>query len=166
MMSLDEEYIRAGRLQISPYAVEGVILYKGEYVPVCPSKEFVEIASLLLPPNMTSIMPEVQAVNLKVRSETDHEFSHVDVSSDYGTLNLLFLSYIPFVPDEKEPDLYGIRDEFYSWNAWELGQAETQLNKHVKDGNLPSDDSVASRMIRNNYRSKALSFFREGNEPW
>lgn len=163
MMSRDEECLRAGRLQISPYAVEGVVLYKGEYVP---AKSPFKASLLFLPTNMASSMPEVQAVNLKVRSEPGHIFSHVDVSSDYGTLNLLFLSYIPFLPDEKELDLVHTRDEFHSWNAWELGQAETQLNKHLKDGNLPSDDSVASRMIRNNYRSKAVSFFRAGSEAW
>ncbi|KID74926.1 uncharacterized protein G6M90_00g107240 [Metarhizium brunneum] len=115
---------------------------------------------------MASIVPDVEQVTIKLRSEPGLKSASVDVSNDYGTPNVLFLYYTPFIPDDNKLDLDAIQDEFQSWNAWELGQAETQLIRHVEAGNLPSDDSIASRIIRNNYRSKAIDFFRQGNEAW
>ncbi|PHH92896.1 hypothetical protein CDD83_3727 [Cordyceps sp. RAO-2017] len=115
---------------------------------------------------MTLSLPEVQPVALHSKPEPSLKAAATDVSDDYGTPNLLFLYYIPFLPDDRKPDLGAIRDEFQTWNAWELGQAETQLLKNVQAGNLPSDDSIASRITRNNYRSKAVEFFRAGSQAW
>lgn len=116
-------------------------------------------------PNTLSL-PEVEPVALGPKDESSVKSAEIDVSNDYGTPNLLFLYYVPFIPDDKKPDLDAIRDEFQTWNAWELGQAEIQLIKHIEEGNLPSDDSLTSRVIRNNYRSKAIDFFRSTSESW
>lgn len=114
---------------------------------------------------MTFNLPEVKPVTIGFKPESNLEVA-VDVSNDYGTPNLLFLYYASFLPDELKIDLDHLQDEFQSWNAWELGQAERQLIGHVEAGNLPSDDSIASRIARNNYRSKAVRYFRDGNEAW
>lgn len=115
---------------------------------------------------MTLILPVVEPVAVKLKDEENLKATAVRVSNDYGTINLLFLYYVPFLPDDKKLDLDAIQDEFQTWHAWELGQAENQLNKHIGDGNLPSDDSIASRITRNNYRAKAIGFFRETSEAW
>jgi hypothetical protein len=117
-------------------------------------------------PNMTLTMPGVEPVALSLKSELVLKSAGTDVTNDYGTPNLLFLYYIPFLPDDKKLDLEAIQDEFQTWNAWELGQAELQLIGHVEDGSLPSDDSIASRVARNNYRSRVIEIFRAGNEAW
>ncbi|OJJ38801.1 hypothetical protein ASPWEDRAFT_149340 [Aspergillus wentii DTO 134E9] len=111
---------------------------------------------------MSLLLPEVKAVSLGSRLVPKSK--DVDVSNDYGTPNLLFLYYVPFLPDERKADLDAIQDEFQSWNAWELGQTETQVNEHLADGKLPSDDSIASRVARNGYRAKVVTFFRENSE--
>jgi len=108
----------------------------------------------------------VKAVALILEPTSDLQSANLVFSNDYGTPNLLFLYYIPFLPDNKKLELDAAQDEFQSWNAWELGQTETQVIAHVKAGNLPSDDSIASRVTRNNYRSKAINFFRETSQAW
>ncbi|PHH67952.1 hypothetical protein CDD82_959 [Ophiocordyceps australis] len=115
---------------------------------------------------MAVTLPQVEPVALKVKPELQAKSADINVTNDYGTPNLLFLYYVPFLPDDKKLDLDAIQDEFQTWSAWELGQAETQLMKHVEGGRLPSDDSIASRVLRNNYRSKAIAYFRETSEAW
>lgn len=115
---------------------------------------------------MVSSAAKVPTVPLELTSESALNLPQSDLSHDYGTPNLLFLYYIPDCPDDRKRDLDAILEEVYAWNAWELGQAELQLGKHVASGALPSDDLVASRITRNNYRSKAIEFFRKGNEGW
>ncbi|KJZ71246.1 hypothetical protein HIM_09389 [Hirsutella minnesotensis 3608] len=111
-------------------------------------------------------LPGVEPVALESKSEFRLGSVSQNVANDYGTPNLLFLYYIPFLPDDKKVDLDAIKDEFQTWNAWELGQAESQLIQHVENGNLPSDDSIASRITRNDYRSKAINFFRLTSQAW
>lgn len=115
-----------------------------------------------------SELPEVKpvALDLKPRSDLASVETETDVSNDYGTPNVLFLYYIPFLPDDEKPGFDAIQDEFQTWNAWELGQAEAQLLRHVEAGNLPSDDSIASRVTRNNFRSKAIDSFRTTSQAW
>ncbi|PHH63987.1 hypothetical protein CDD81_5092 [Ophiocordyceps australis] len=115
---------------------------------------------------MAVSLPQVEPVALKLKPQLQAKSADIDVTNDYGTPNLLFLYYVPFLPDDKKLDLDAIQDEFQSWNAWELGQAEVQLIKHVENGKLPSDDSIASRVMRNEYRSKAVAFFRESSQAW
>lgn len=115
---------------------------------------------------MTLTLPIVEPVAIKLKDKLKHKFAAVEVSNDYGTINLLFLYYVPSLPDDKKSDFDAIQDEFQTWHAWELGQAEAQLNAHVEAGNLPSNDSITSRITRNNYRSKAIGFFRETSEAW
>ncbi|KAL7796700.1 hypothetical protein V8C37DRAFT_371195 [Trichoderma ceciliae] len=114
---------------------------------------------------MTFNLPEVQQVSIDSKPNSNLGVA-VDVSNDYGTPNLLFLYYVPFLPDELKLDLDHLQDEFQSWNAWELGMAEHQLIGHVEGGRLPSDDSIASRKIRNDYRSKVIGVLRGGSEAW
>ncbi|PHH77654.1 hypothetical protein CDD80_384 [Ophiocordyceps camponoti-rufipedis] len=111
-------------------------------------------------------LPEVEPVEMGFKPQQDLKGAAVDVTNDYGSPNLLFIYYVSFIPDDKKIDLEAIQDEFQTWNAWELGQAEVQLEGHVKKGNLPSDDSIASRTARNNFRSKALGVFRATGEAW
>jgi hypothetical protein len=114
---------------------------------------------------MTLKLLEIKPATIDSNPEPKLEAAF-DVSNDYGTPNLLFLYYVSLLPEELKKDLDNVQDDFQSWNAWELGQAERQLNGHVEAGRLPSDDAIASRSIRNNYRAKALRYFREGNEAW
>ncbi|KAF4582745.1 hypothetical protein GQ602_005889 [Ophiocordyceps camponoti-floridani] len=115
---------------------------------------------------MDKSLPDVEPVEMGFKPQQDFKGAAVDVANDFGTPNLLFMYYIPFIPDDTKEDLGAIQDEFQTWNAWELGQAEAQLIGHVNKGNLPSDDSVASRITRNNFRSKAISVFRATGEAW
>ncbi|KAK2591710.1 hypothetical protein QQS21_010595 [Conoideocrella luteorostrata] len=103
-------------------------------------------------------MPHVLPVRLGNNS--------TDLSADYGTPNLFFLYYVSPIPEGLKDYLYSLRDAFQAWNAWELGQAESQTRGHVVAGRLPSDSSIASRVHRNNYRSKAVAYFREASENW
>ena len=88
----------------------------------------------------------------------------VDVTNDYGTPNLLFFYFVPFLPDDRKPDLQALQDEIQSWNAWELGQTEVQVKHRIADKSLPSDDSTASRVKRTNYRAKVIDYLRESSE--
>lgn len=115
---------------------------------------------------MTFTLPGVEPVTIASKVAPTLQSASTDLSNDYGTPNVLFFYYTAFIPDDRKFDLDAIQDEFQTWNAWELGQAETQLVGHVKDGSLPSDDSPASRIKRNNYRSKAIEFFRSTSQAW
>ncbi|OTB01401.1 hypothetical protein M426DRAFT_14562 [Hypoxylon sp. CI-4A] len=105
-------------------------------------------------------LPEVQVSSLPTRS------SHkaVEVDNDYGTLNLLFSYYVPHIPSGTNAHLATILKEFQSWNAWELAVAEDQVQIQIGQGNLPRDDSVESRVRRNNYRAKVVAFLRDDRE--
>ncbi|KAE8167488.1 hypothetical protein BDV40DRAFT_252991 [Aspergillus tamarii] len=90
--------------------------------------------------------------------------TEVNVTNDYGTPNLLFFYFVPFLPDDRKPDLEALQDEIQSWNAWELGQTEVQVRHRIADKSLPSDDSTASRVKRTNYRAKVIDYLRESSE--
>ncbi|KAL7912272.1 hypothetical protein GGI35DRAFT_444855 [Trichoderma velutinum] len=87
-----------------------------------------------------------------------------DVTNDYGTPNLLFSYYTPFIPDEKKEELATVHDDFQSWNAWELANAEIQLQKQLAKGTLPADDLISSRVLRSMYRAKVIVYLRENSE--
>ncbi|KAL1855126.1 hypothetical protein Plec18167_002112 [Paecilomyces lecythidis] len=111
----------------------------------------------LLPPVDHSLLSN--KVHVGILKDTS-----VDVTNDYGTPDLLFLYFIPFLPDDKKPDLEALQDEIQSWNAWELGQTEIQVHHRIVDGSLPTDDSTASRVKRTNYRAKVVDVLRESGE--
>ncbi|KAF5024530.1 hypothetical protein F66182_3293 [Fusarium sp. NRRL 66182] len=87
-----------------------------------------------------------------------------DVKNDYGTPNLLFFYYTPTIPSDKQDELAAVQKDFYSWNAWELAVAESQLQTQLKKGTLPSDDSTESREKRATYRAKVDIYLRENSE--
>ncbi|KAI1482817.1 hypothetical protein F4774DRAFT_428233 [Daldinia eschscholtzii] len=89
-----------------------------------------------------------------------------DVSNDYGTPNLLFLYYLPYIPNSVKLEMDALREDIQTWHSWELAQAEKHVQSQIDTGNLPSDDSVASRVKRTNYRFKVIQFLREEDESW
>ncbi|KOC13228.1 hypothetical protein AFLA70_57g003780 [Aspergillus flavus AF70] len=107
-------------------------------------------------------------VDLSLVSNNQHvnilKDTGVNVTNDYGTPNLLFFYFIPFLADDRKPDLEALQDEIQSWNAWELGQTEVQVRHRIADGSLPSDDATASRVKRTNYRAKVVDHLREVSE--
>ncbi|XXH04201.1 hypothetical protein Hte_010615 [Hypoxylon texense] len=86
------------------------------------------------------------------------------VRSDYGSPQLLFCNYIPFVPDDKRGDLAAVLDDFCWWNVWEVFNAERALETQLGKKTLPDDDAIESRIARTNYRAKVVSYLRENSE--
>ncbi|KAN0080553.1 hypothetical protein V8E54_003757 [Elaphomyces granulatus] len=112
-------------------------------------------------------LPEIDTTFLLSPETYDKAATEVnDVTNDYGTPNLLFLYYIPFPPEAVKDDLYALKEELQSWHAYELEQAERQVHIQINNGNLPTDDSLASRVKRTNYRAKVIQFLRENSEVW
>ncbi|KAK7745696.1 hypothetical protein SLS62_009662 [Diatrype stigma] len=104
--------------------------------------------------------------NPSLETRDGPSLSEVDVSSDYGTPNLLFLYYIPYIPSSAKPAMDELKEDLWSWHAWELAQAEKQVKRQIDSGNLPVDDSVASRIKRTNYRAKVVQALRDTSEVW
>ncbi|PFH60076.1 hypothetical protein XA68_11494 [Ophiocordyceps unilateralis] len=115
---------------------------------------------------MTLNLPDVERVQLSLTPQQDVGSAATDVSNDHGTPNMLLLAYTDLVPIDSATDLNSMREDFQTWNAWELGQAEVQVDGHVKAGDLPADDSIVSRIARTNFRSKAIEFFRATSQAW
>ncbi|OOF96875.1 hypothetical protein ASPCADRAFT_206995, partial [Aspergillus carbonarius ITEM 5010] len=90
----------------------------------------------------------------------------VDVTSDYGTPSLLFIYYCRPVSDSDKEAMKSLKTDLEAWNAWELGQAESQLNNQMKKGNLPTDDLLESRIKRTDYRAKVVSALRQRSQSW
>ncbi|PWY67096.1 hypothetical protein BO94DRAFT_561226 [Aspergillus sclerotioniger CBS 115572] len=90
----------------------------------------------------------------------------VDVTSDYGTPNLLLLYYCRPVSDSDKETMKSLKTDLEAWNAWELAQAESQLNNQMRKGNLPTDDLLESRIKRTDYRAKVISALRERSQSW
>ncbi|RAK95850.1 uncharacterized protein BO80DRAFT_247568 [Aspergillus ibericus CBS 121593] len=90
----------------------------------------------------------------------------VDVTSDYGTPNLLFLYYYRLVSDSDREALKSLKNDIEAWNAWELAQAESQLNNQMRKDNLPTDDLLESRVKRTDYRAKVISALRQRSQSW
>ncbi|KAI3399295.1 hypothetical protein diail_7250 [Diaporthe ilicicola] len=89
----------------------------------------------------------------------------IDVTNDYGTPNLLFFYYLPLFSENKKDDvLAAVLKDYESWNAWELCEAEKQLQIQLQKKTLPSDDSVQSRERRTAYRAKVIASLRENSE--
>lgn len=88
----------------------------------------------------------------------------INVTNDYGTPNLLFFYHLPLFSDDKKDSLAAVLKEYKSWNAWELYQAEKQLQIQLEKETLPNDDSVKSREKRTAYRAKVIAYLREESE--
>ncbi|OJD16540.1 hypothetical protein ACJ73_08876 [Blastomyces percursus] len=86
--------------------------------------------------------------------------------NDYGTPNLLFLFYIPQVPESEKDNINSQKADIQSWFAYELGKTELQVLDQLEDGNLPTDDSAASRVKRTTYRAKVVKVYRENGQTW
>ncbi|KHO02065.1 uncharacterized protein MAM_01066 [Metarhizium album ARSEF 1941] len=107
-------------------------------------------------------LPEVDAASVLEGRAT--ALAEAEVTNDYGTPNLLFLYYIPPITDEQRNDLEAAKTELQSWNAWELSAAEDQVQKQLRKGTLPGDDSAESRARRTNYRAQVVTYLRENSE--
>jgi hypothetical protein len=95
----------------------------------------------------------------------DQGSSHfINVTNDYGTPNLLFFYHLPLFSEEKEDSLAALLKDCRAWNAWELCQAENELQTQLQKGTLPNDDSVRSREERTAYRAKVIAYMRENSE--
>ncbi|GLA18104.1 hypothetical protein AnigIFM62618_005259 [Aspergillus niger] len=90
----------------------------------------------------------------------------VDVSGDYGTPSLLFIYYNRPVSDKRRKEVQELRHDLETWNAFELGRAESQVNELMQKGNLPTDDYNESRVRRTDYRSKVIQYLRKEHESW
>ncbi|GKZ28455.1 hypothetical protein AbraIFM66950_007123 [Aspergillus brasiliensis] len=100
----------------------------------------------------------------------DHKFvdppEGVDVTGDYGTPSLLFIYYNQPVSDKHRKEVHELRHDLETWNAFELGRAESQVNSLMQEGKLPTDDYNESRIRRTEYRSKVIQYLRKEQEPW
>ncbi|KAI1773338.1 hypothetical protein F4818DRAFT_443182 [Hypoxylon cercidicola] len=109
------------------------------------------------------LLPDVDVSSFGVnRFQSRKPFPNV--RSDYGTPQLLFFNYIPFIPDDKKGDLDAVLDDFCWWNAWEVFHAESALETQLDKGTLPDDDTIESRIARTNYRAKVVDYLRENSE--
>ncbi|EEP81173.1 predicted protein [Uncinocarpus reesii 1704] len=86
--------------------------------------------------------------------------------NDYGTPNLLFLFYIPPVPDSEREKLNSLKADIQSWFAFEAGKAELQVEDRLEAGELTADDSAALRVKRTIYRAKVVNFYRNDGQAW
>ncbi|OHF04271.1 hypothetical protein CORC01_00610 [Colletotrichum orchidophilum] len=93
--------------------------------------------------------------------------SEVDYSNtrDLDLANILYVQNIPVVPDTKKNELDACIKSINSWLAWELTRVEKQVENKIKSGELPGDESIASKSKRTAYRSKVVSATRELS-PW
>ncbi|KAI1108958.1 hypothetical protein F5Y14DRAFT_456496 [Nemania sp. NC0429] len=109
-------------------------------------------------------LPPVDTLSLSLFAGDHKPSPTIDVQNDYGTPNFLFFYFIPPVPDSKESELADLHADFRSWISWELSAAEDQLQKQLKKGTLPNDDSIESRATRCSYRAKVVAYLRENSE--
>lgn len=94
----------------------------------------------------TAINRRVVTVNLSKRDELTHIF---------------YLYYIPSVPDKVKPQLNKLREKFRDWHAYEVGNAEGHVQLRISAGELPSDDSAASRAKRSQARARIVENLRK-----
>lgn len=96
------------------------------------------------------LLPEVEPFLLLQKPGLDIAKSY-NVTNDYGTPNIRFSYYTPFIPDEKKEGLATVQDELQSWNAWELAFAEDQLQKQLAKGKLPTEPVVKTATARRGF---------------
>lgn len=85
--------------------------------------------------------------------------------SDLDLANILYIQNIPLVSAEKRGDLDARIESINLWLAFELTRVENAVNSKVKTGELPGDDSIASKSKRTSYRSKVVDAYRR-QSPW
>jgi len=88
------------------------------------------------------------------------------VIHDYGTPNLLYISYVPLMSNLDKKNLESIKADVEAWFAFETGKAEGQVHDRLREKELPADSAVASRVQRTMYRAKVVEFFREDGYAW
>lgn len=85
--------------------------------------------------------------------------------SDLDLANILYIQNIPHVSADKKAVLDARIESISLWLAWELTRVENAVNGKVKSGDLPGDDSVASKSKRTTYRCKVVDAYR-GQSTW
>lgn len=73
-------------------------------------------------------------------------------ATDWVIPNILFLYHTPSVPGYQQADLDSLKAEIVSWNQWELGHVEREIDRMIEEGKLPADRSLESRVRRTNVR--------------
>lgn len=93
--------------------------------------------------------------------------SQLDYSScsDLDLANIRYIHNIPIVPANMKPQLDARIESISAWLAWELTRVEDMVQRKIKAGDLPTDDSVASKLKRMSYRSKVITYTRMSS-PW
>lgn len=86
----------------------------------------------------------------------------VDVTTDFGLPNYLYLYYIPSVPDRVKPELDKLIRDIQSWHAFEVGHVERGLRSKINSRRLPTDKTLTSRVRRSYDRALLLAWLREG----
>lgn len=83
------------------------------------------------------------------------------VIQDYGTSNLLYISYIPLISNLGDEELERIKADVETGFAFEIEKAESQIHDRLRKKKLPADSAVASRVERTIYRAKSIDLMRE-----
>lgn len=79
---------------------------------------------------------------------------------DLDLANIRYVHNIPIVSTDMKPQLDARIEAISAWLAWELTRAEDNVQRKIKSSDLPTDDSVASKLKRMSYRSKVITYTR------
>ena len=86
-------------------------------------------------------------------------------TNDLDISNILYSIRVPLDLSSQADNVQQLFVDINDWEAWECARCEQAVQEKVHGGQLPSDNSVASKSKRNQYRVKVFGFLRT-NSAW